>query len=97
MTYTLLPPAATALRSGATYYRENDSASLARDFVREVDRTIERLLAVPGLGSPAAKGTRRALVRRFPYPIIYLVEADRLVVVAIARHSREPRYWLDRL
>ena len=97
MTYTLLPPAATDLRTGATFYRENHSAALARGFLGEVDRTIERLLAFPDLGSPAAKGTRRSLVRRFPYAVIYLVEADRLVVVAIAHHSREPGYWLDRL
>jgi len=97
VTYTLLPPAATDLRSGATFYRDNESAALARDFLREVDSTLERLLTFPDLGRPAAKGTRRALVRRFPYAVIYLVEADRLVIVAIAHHSREPGYWLDRL
>ena len=40
---------------------------------------------------------RRALTRVFPYQILYTIESDHVLIVAIARYSREPGYWQQRL
>ena len=39
---------------------------------------------------------RRALVNRFPYGIIYGLDGEWVVIVAIAHLHREPRYWIGR-
>jgi hypothetical protein len=36
---------------------------------------------------------RRAFVNRFPYSIAYVLRDDELVILAVAHHSRGPRYW----
>lgn len=40
---------------------------------------------------------RMALVRRFPYVILYRVEATRIVVVSVFHTSRDPKIWRRRL
>lgn len=41
--------------------------------------------------------TRRLLLRRYPYHVIYRAGSDRIVIVAVAHTSRRPGYWRDRL
>lgn len=41
-------------------------------------------------------GVRHFPLQTFPYSIVYVLE-PRLVVVAVAHASKEPRYWIDRL
>ncbi len=36
---------------------------------------------------------RRAVFARFPYAIVYGVENDPVIVIAVAHAHREPRYW----
>jgi hypothetical protein len=37
------------------------------------------------------------LLHRFPFSVIYSVEADMILVVAIAHHGRRPAYWQSRV
>jgi hypothetical protein len=36
------------------------------------------------------------LLTRFPYGVIYGLEGDTIIVVAVAHLHRQPRYWADR-
>lgn len=40
---------------------------------------------------------RRRLFARFPYSLIYGIEEQTLIVIAVAHSRRAPRYWVDRL
>jgi plasmid stabilization system protein ParE len=40
---------------------------------------------------------RRALTRRFPYAIFYLVDEEQVVVIAVFHSSRDPKEWKARL
>lgn len=40
---------------------------------------------------------RRCLTRRFPYGILYTIEADYILILAVMHCSREPDYWKARL
>lgn len=44
------------------------------------------------------RGTRQALIRRFPYGIIYLpvAEPDTIVVLAVLHCGRDPTLWRQR-
>jgi hypothetical protein len=46
---------------------------------------------------PGRTDVRPRVLQRFPYSIIYLVERNEIVIVAVAHHKRRPGYWLDRL
>jgi toxin ParE1/3/4 len=46
---------------------------------------------------PGRVDVRRRVLRRVPNSILYLVEADAIVIVAVAHHRRRPGYWLSRL
>jgi hypothetical protein len=40
---------------------------------------------------------RKRSLKRFPYHLIYLVQNQELLILAIAHHKRDPFYWIDRL
>ena len=40
---------------------------------------------------------RRLTLSRFPYKLLYAVEADHLYVIAIAHQHRQPDYWTRRV
>jgi toxin ParE1/3/4 len=42
-------------------------------------------------------GTRRFVLHRFPFSVVYLDEADELNIVAVAHNKRKPGYWKARL
>ncbi|WP_123658850.1 type II toxin-antitoxin system RelE/ParE family toxin [Salinisphaera japonica] len=65
-----------------------------RAAVREALSQIERF---PEAGTRLSRRTRRRLVNRFPYGIVYRHTDDGIFVVAIAHLHRKPEYWRDRL
>jgi mRNA-degrading endonuclease RelE of RelBE toxin-antitoxin system len=40
---------------------------------------------------------RRCLLSRFPYGIIYGIDDNTVIVIAVAHLHREPNYWMDRI
>lgn len=77
-------------------YYENCRRGLGAAFVQAVHRTILRIVQFPEAGSPMSKNTRRCLVNRFPFGIIYQVKLDCLWIIAVADLRRRPGYWLNR-
>jgi plasmid stabilization system protein ParE len=78
------------------FYR-GDSSKLARAFADEFRRVSILLERHPMLGAPYYSGTRRKLLTRFPYALIYLIDGSDVVVVALAHQRRQPFYWVERL
>ncbi|HEY6327876.1 MAG TPA: type II toxin-antitoxin system RelE/ParE family toxin [Blastocatellia bacterium] len=95
MKYSVHPEAANDLRDAADYYRKRAGNDLSQALVAEFERSITLLLAHPLLGS-SWRGSRRYLMRRFPYSIIYTVTPEEIRVLAVAHHSRRPGYWRNR-
>lgn len=65
-----------------------------RDRVREI---VAGLSDRPDLGWTHRAGTRLQRVSRFPYGVIFLVQGERIQIVAVAHCSRRADYWLVRL
>jgi hypothetical protein len=42
------------------------------------------------------KNVRRALLRRFPYSLFFVVEDEALIVIACFHASRDPSHWQKR-
>jgi plasmid stabilization system protein ParE len=81
----------------AVDYYEDCRPGLGLEFAREVHATIARAIRFPDAWSTMSKRTRRCLVNRFPFGVIYQVKSDALRIVAVANLRRRPDYWKDRL
>lgn len=80
----------------AARFYEQRRAGLGFDFLAEVERSIARMREYPEAGRPIRGGTRRRLLRRFPYGLLYRLDADEIVIVAVMHLRRRPDYWRNR-
>lgn len=67
------------------------------DFLDELDRVVRLVKSYPFASTNIERDIRRCLFARFPYSLIYGVEEQTIVVIAVAHSRRTPRYWMDRL
>jgi toxin ParE2 len=84
--------------AAAVRWFEEQRAGLGAEFYDEVIATTGRLEALPESGSPISPDglTRRLLLPRFPYQIVYRLTPTDIVVLAVAHLKRRPNYWKDR-
>jgi hypothetical protein len=80
----------------AVGFYENRCAGLGLDFVKEIKAALEIIQQSPARWRIHLDGTRRYLVHRFPYFIVYLPQEDHIWVVAFAHCRRRPGYWSPR-
>ena len=88
--------------SEAALWYEDRRIGLGDEFFLALAETTAKIAATPSrfevLPTSRAKGrVRRAPMSRFPYSVIYKLESDEIVVVAVAHASRRPSYWEGRL
>ena len=87
-----LQPAQYELDEAVDYYNAQ-VPDLGRAFLLEVLAGLERVCQFPSAWHPLSQHTRRCQLRRFPYGIIYTVENETLLVIAIGHLHRNPEYW----
>lgn len=81
------------LMEATAWYLEEGSVELGLRFAREVDATLERIASNPRAWTEVRPGMRRALVRGFPYALLYAIEDDRVEVFAAMHQRRHPDEW----
>jgi len=96
MKYWLHPEAENDLRDAAEFYRQQAGPALSLPFLTEFEHAISLLLRHPGLGARWRGDTRRYVMRRFPYSVIYSINGEEMRIWAIAHHSRLPGFWRAR-
>ncbi|MBB4637148.1 type II toxin-antitoxin system RelE/ParE family toxin [Longimicrobium terrae] len=69
---------------------------VAEAFQAEIARAFDLLLEFPRLGR-AYGSVRSVLIRLFRYRVIYRVEGDEIVILAVAHQSRDEAFWYKRL
>lgn len=89
--------ASTELTEAVRWY-ETQRSGLGAELLEAVDSTVARITTNPELGSPLADDhlTRRLLVKRFPYQVVYRIRPDYIAIVAVAHLKRHPHYWRNR-
>lgn len=89
------PEAKAEFEDGVRYY-ERQFQGLGRNFREDVRQALVRLRAWP-LAAPIEQGDiRRLLLSRFPYKLLYSVEADHIYILVLAHLHRAPDYWVER-
>ncbi len=89
------PLAADEAEAAERWYRERNETAATR-FRRELDRAVDLVSDRPQGGSPYLGNTRRILLRRFPFFVVYRVLDERVQIVAVAHARRQPGYWRGR-
>jgi plasmid stabilization system protein ParE len=89
-------PAAEREFDEAVGYYEQQQHGLGIDLAKEVYSAIARVMQFPESSPILSKNSRRCLVNRFPYGIIYQVKGEMLRIVAVANLHRKPDYWEER-
>ncbi|MGI9285803.1 MAG: type II toxin-antitoxin system RelE/ParE family toxin [Pseudomonadales bacterium] len=82
----------------AIEYYETQQEGLGNRFSSNVQESIQRIVAFPEAFHLLSKRTRRCLVTKFPYGIIYQHRktSNEVLVVAVAHLHRKPDYWVSR-
>jgi len=83
-----------ALESAIWYNEQSDG--LGAKFLEALDIEIVYIKSNPELFAVKYKETRVAHVKRFPYGIHYIIETERIVILAILHTSRNPQLWKER-
>ena len=83
-------------KAARLWYAERDPAVAAR-FLIALDEVLDRIEAVPGVGSqwPGLPELLRSPLQGFPYWVIYEDSGTGVLVIAIAHQKRRPDYWVD--
>lgn len=82
---------------GAQDWYENEVPGLGQSFRVAVDAVVQRIGAAPHQFPIIYKSVRRALLSRFPYALLFVIEADEaLTVIACFHGSRDPVHWQKR-
>ena len=95
MKISLLPLAQTELDDAFSWYEEQ-VVGLGYEFLDGFDQSVRLIASFPELFEQIEEGVRRSLVNRFPYGIIYGIDGDQIVIIAVAHLKRKPNYWMER-
>ena len=91
-----IPAARDELIEATRYYTEQAGPEVAQAFQQTVVDSVGRVAQFPLTWPRGRRGTRRLILRTFPFAIVYHVNEDRIVVVAVAHLKRRPGYWIGR-
>jgi len=95
-TLEIHPTAEAEAEAAVRYYAQrNPRAAIA--FAEELDAAISRIAAEPHVFVVHDFGTRRLLLRTFPFSVVFRSEEASVLIVAVAHGSRRPGYWVDRV
>ena len=83
-------------KSAVAWYKKR-SPKAASDFIEELRQAGETILAMPDCWPLGKNNTRRFLLWRFPFSVVYSQQSSLVTIWAVAHGSRRPEYWQGRL
>lgn len=94
----LTPETKADIAQAVKWYRER-SAQAAERFLLAVGVAFARIEAHPTaqVVVDPETGARRALLRRFPHRVLYLIDGGQIVVFAVMHRRRDNPAWRERL
>ncbi len=90
------PEAEDDLKEAFSWY-EDRRKGLGYNFLLRVEAGLRFIERNPVISPPEYKGARKYLIKRFPYKIIYLVENNKIIVLAVIHGKRSPNLIKNRI
>lgn len=78
-------------------YYDIEYPGLGKKFKKEVKRAAVRISEYPEAWSIERGEVRKCLLHKFPYKLLYSIESDHILIIAVAHLHRQPNYWVERL
>lgn len=94
--YLFHPEAADEFEAAEDWYFSGN-ADASTKFVDEVEAAVAAITETPQRWSRYLYGTRRFVLQRFPFSVVYLDEPDVVIILAVAHSKRKPGYWKGRV
>lgn len=82
--------------NSAIFY-ETQARGLGNDFLDKIDNAVDDVSKNPDRWPIINKNIRRRLVQRFPYCILYRIDSEEIVILAVMHLRRRPDYWVERI
>lgn len=95
MRYVFHPEALNEYAEAVQYYAEQRT-ELAQAFINAIEDTVYRIRESPTRHAAIDEDVRRCMARKFPYSVLYTIEQDYILILAVMHCSREPGYWKSR-
>ncbi|MFQ5647187.1 MAG: type II toxin-antitoxin system RelE/ParE family toxin [bacterium] len=89
------PAAEEEMDVSADYY-ESKAKGLGIKFVDEIEKSLKQVSLSPNRWPIISGQTRRYLLRRFHYCLLYQIYGDDIYVLAVMHFHRKPDYWKKR-
>ena len=83
--------------SEAIAYYNSECPGLGYEFALEAKDSLKRIDSFPDAWPSFSANTRRCLISRFPYGILYRRRKDEIIVYAVMHLKRNSEKWLERL
>jgi plasmid stabilization system protein ParE len=80
----------------ATNYYAAQSPLVAEKFISDFEHAVLLIQEHPAAFPERYPGYRRCLFKKFKFGLIYKVDQDQIVIVAVMNNYREPDYWHKR-
>ena len=90
------PEAKREIEESAIWYDEQ-SYGLGLEFLCEIKNTESHIVKNSELYPVYEAGTRRCIMHRFPFSVVYLILKEKIQIVAVSHCKRKPWYWGNRL
>jgi plasmid stabilization system protein ParE len=95
MRFEFHPEALDEYEDAARYYAACQEGLELR-FIANLEHGLRGICEAPKRWRQFDGEVRRCLVRVFPYAVLYTIEADYILILAVMHCSREPGYWHHR-
>lgn len=96
MRYEFHPDALAEYEKAAQYYASCQKGLELR-FMTAVEHAVQQILEAPERWLILEEDIRRCLTRVFPYAVLYTIERDYVLIIAVMHCHREPGYWNHRV
>jgi len=80
----------------AVRYYELEYSGLGKRFKQEVKMAALRIVEYPQAWSIERGDIRKCFLHKFPYKLLYSIEKNHILVIAVAHQHRKPDYWIDK-
>jgi plasmid stabilization system protein ParE len=80
----------------AFVWYEEQLEDLGFEFLQTLDEAVLSLQYHPQSYQIVYKNIRRVLLRKFPYAVFYIVENDKIIVLACLHQKRHRDEWLNK-
>ena len=96
MEIDFLPIASQELIDTSKYY-ELQAEGLGTNFLEQIESSLKSIKENPKAWTKISTNVRRCLTKRFPYCLLYVIEKNMILIIAVMPLRRKPKYWSHRL